>query len=315
MGKMGTSGALLCALMASVFVVGCGDDDGPGGAGGTSGGGSGGSSGVGGRQPPPPVTCGSNECTAPEGSAASGIIACCLDDNGCGLQTPLAPKCLAPNQPGGLDLSCPGYTNPDVGIALAGCCAADGKCGALDPMTLGCIAGADLALDEQTCTFQPGNDCTAIIDVVCDGPEDCGDGQQCCGRFAGGSYDRFVCATNCDEAAAAVPGTWSEICHPGQTCSVEGYECKTSPYLPEYLYRCRDTGDLLCGSGGAMDACVAPVTSGPNEISCGDTKCGADEKCCIRTPRDPYCAPADGFCQCIDEPTTDTDAGNTDAGQ
>jgi hypothetical protein len=198
-------------------------------------------------------------------------------------------------------------------ISLKGCCAADGKCGGLDPQNLGCIPGDKLSLPDQACQFQPDNDCTAIIDVVCDGPEDCPNGEMCCGHY-GGSYDRFICASTCDEAAVTMPGVWSEICHPGQVCADPAYQCASIDYLPDFLYRCRDTGSLLCGTTNAvMDACVEPVNSGPNEISCGDAKCGDGEKCCIRTPREPYCAPKDGYCQCITE-SGNTDGGNADSG-
>lgn len=313
MGTIAARAALLGALVASVLFVGCSSDDKP--AAGT--GGSGGSGGSGGTPPPPPVMCGTNSCTAPEGSAAYGISACCLADNACGLQTPLAPDCLPPDAPGGLDPSCPDFAMDP--IMMRGCCAANGKCGGLDVANLGCIPGDKLSLPDQDCVFQPNNDCTAIIDVVCDGPEDCASGQQCCGRYSGGSYDRFTCATSCDEAAAADGAIWSEICHPGQTCAIDGYLCLTSQYLPDFLYRCRDMGTVPCGQPNAvMDACVEPVNSGPDEITCGSVKCGADEKCCIRTPHEPYCAPADGFCQCITESgNTDggsLDSGNTDSG-
>ena len=63
-----------------------------------------------------------------------------------------------------------------------------------------------------------------------------------------------------------------------------------------------------------MDACVSAVTSGPDEINCGDIKCGAQEKCCIRPPHEPYCAPADGFCECVTA-SSDQDSGvGNDAG-
>jgi len=311
MTTLWTKTTLALALATTLITVGCGDDDSGSGSGGT--GATSGTGGTGGIQPRPPVMCGGTECIPPEGAATYGIVSCCLPDNGCGLETPLAPgDCLPPNQPGGLDPSCADF-NMDP-ITLKGCCAADGQCGGLDVQSLGCIPGDKLDLPAQSCTFQPDNNCTSIIDVVCDGPEDCGSGQQCCGRFAGGSYDRFVCADTCDEVAATIPGTWSEICHPGQTCSVEGYECRSIDYLPPFLYRCRDTGSDLCEPGAPANECVVAVTSGANEISCGDTTCGAGEKCCIRSPRDPYCAPADGFCQCIVEQGTNMDAGDDDGG-
>jgi len=313
MVTIGTKAALVGALAVGLLFVGCGSDDkASGGTGGSSG-----SGGVGGTPPPPPVMCGTNSCTAPEGSAAYGIFACCLPDNACGLQTPLAEDCLPPDAPGGLDPSCPDFSMDP--ISLRGCCAANGKCGGLDTANLGCIPGDKIGLPDQACTFQPDNNCVAIIAVNCDGPEDCGSGQQCCGRYNGGSYDKFICATSCDDAANAEAGTWSEICHPGQACTNPDYSCAAIQYLPDFLYRCRDTGTLLCGQPNAvMDACVEAVTSGPDEITCGDIKCGAAEKCCIRltgedAPREPYCAPADSACQCVTE-SANTDGGTSDSG-
>jgi hypothetical protein len=291
------------ALAAGLLFVGCSGDDKPAG-------GSGGSGGT-----PAPVTCGTNSCTAPEGSAAYGISACCLSDNACGLLTPFAAdKCLPPDQPGGLDQSCDNVTMDTT--VLRGCCGADGKCGAQAP-ALGCIAGDALGSTQRDCVFEPDNDCAFLTDLVCDGPEDCGLGQQCCGHLAGltgGVYDKFACATSCDSGATGMAGMWLEFCHPGQMCAETSYTCLAfppEPYFPDFLYRCgaNNNGPTLCGTPGAITGmCVEPVTSGPNEISCGDVKCGTDEKCCLRPPHDPYCAPADSFCECI------TSATNTDGG-
>jgi hypothetical protein len=89
----------------------------------------------------------------------------------------------------------------------------------------------------------------------------------------------------------------SEICHPGDACAYAGpadggtpYEClQNTMFLPDYLFRCRDTGD-------------APVKTNLNtqagKINCGDAVCGSGEKCCISNPGLPKCTPVDEPCRC-----------------
>ena len=47
------------------------------------------------------------------------------------------------------------------------------------------------ATAEQSCTYDPNNTCQQLIDVACDGAEDCSNGQMCCGHYNGG-YREFT---------------------------------------------------------------------------------------------------------------------------
>jgi hypothetical protein len=69
-------------------------------------------------------------------------------------------------------------------------------------------------------------------------------------------------------------------------------------YLPAFLARCRDTGEPVGDQ---------PSTKA-NEVSCGMTACGAGEHCCLRDPKEPYCAPLAQECTC-DDPPPAKDAG------
>lgn len=69
-------------------------------------------------------------------------------------------------------------------VTWPGCCTPEGQCGALDSSgTLGCIPNASLMMvAPQACDYDPNNMCTSIVQVTCDGAEDC-PGQQCCGHY------------------------------------------------------------------------------------------------------------------------------------
>ncbi|MCK6537690.1 MAG: hypothetical protein L6Q84_32355, partial [Polyangiaceae bacterium] len=70
-------------------------------------------------------------------------------------------------------------------------------------------------------------------DIKCDGPEDCGSGQICCGTLVqngGGSgyYTDFSCKNSCNYAGARVVcGSSPGVCPSGTTC-------KGSSILPQY---------------------------------------------------------------------------------
>jgi hypothetical protein len=65
------------------------------------------------------------------------------------------------------------------------------------------------------------------MEAFCDGPEDCADGEVCCGTLVGGSrYDRFVCAASCDYA-----GTQRIACHQDAPACPGNNECANSQLL------------------------------------------------------------------------------------
>jgi hypothetical protein len=213
-------------------------------------------------------------------------------------------ECLPYGAKGGIDPSCPAYAAPTS--TLPGCCRPDNQCGAYDgTLGLGCIGNASLKADAQACDYA-ANDCTELVPVVCDGPEDCPSNNQCCGLYSGGSYTQFACMPSCADAGA--PGDaggfalWFEMCHAGQMCKTG--MCLTSMYLPGFLYRCYT-------SGNPPDA---GSTGGPG-VNCGSTTCAAGEECCLRQPHDPYCAPAGTQCACAGVQTVDGGAeGGSEAG-
>jgi len=337
MGRYGLSCLLAVALGCGL--VACGDDDdgmpvdagpdgsvsgtggggrggsgGRGGGGGTAGGagtttaGVGGTAGSAGTMAMPPFECGNDTCTplAP-GSAMLGVTQCCTTANECGVKTPLAANCLPENSPGGADPSCPNFevTGAMVPLTYYGCCTPAGTCGAQAGGTVGCVPNSELMAAEKSCTYDPANTCTRMVDVACDGAEDC-PGQKCCAVYQSG-YRKFECADDC--AAADMPMvtgvTSSEACHPGESCTVAGYTCNEMPmFLPDYLFRCRDTGTAPVNTGGSVLA---------NEINCGDAVCGAGQKCCISVPGQAVCMPKNMPCRCVPE-GVEFDAGVDDAG-
>lgn len=254
------------------------------------------------------TTCGTTRCAdvAPA-LAALGAHACCTAEDGCGIETPLAPDaCLTADAPGGADLACPPLALSELGT-WNGCCNADGQCGALDPSgTLGCVANSNLGAAALSCTYDPSNTCERILEVRCDGAEDCSGGRMCCGEFDGAGYRVFRCATSCAAREQTTGSVWSQACHPGEACETAGFECRSHPgYLPGSLYRCRDAGYVA----------TTPHSTAPAEIHCGTGVCGAGQKCCVSFPGAvAHCAPADAPCACLlDAPVAD-DGGTDDGG-
>ena len=321
--------ALFSIVCAGAMLSACGDDDdngddsdagpdgggesGRGGAGsgagrgGTSGGGSGAGAGAGtGGTMAEPVECGGQTCMPPMGGAMLGT-ACCTDDDECGIESALAPgMCLPANAPGGIDPSCPNYDVMGF-LTWYGCCTPEGQCGALGG-ALGCVPNASLMATPQACTYDPDNTCTRLFEVECDGAEDCSGDQKCCGHYDGG-YRKFTCADDCAAEQTEQGGTWSEACHPGDTCETPDggaaeFMCLANlEFLPDYLFRCRDTGTEPTEAG----------STAAGEINCGEAVCGAGEKCCISEPGVPACVPSGQACTCTNETTPD-DAGTDDAG-
>ncbi|HMJ10797.1 MAG TPA: hypothetical protein VK524_05290 [Polyangiaceae bacterium] len=312
-GAVGVSLVLASALLAAAA---CSDDDdeqGNGGRAGTAG--RGGSSGNGGASGNSGTAgsagtgggggdfrCGDTVCPPVSSTAAEFVEACCTQgSNKCGLVTPLGDSCMELNQPGSLDPTCPAAVIAE-GFSLRGCCRTNGVCGvSTAQIGLGCI---DLPVDGRapaSCTYDPTNTCTALAEVPCDGPEDCSGGQVCCGRYNGGPYDRFECRTSCESADSGVT-QWFEMCHPGQTCTIAGYTCRTSQFLPSYLYRCYTDGTEA----------VTPGNTAASQVNCGSEPCAAGQSCCWRAPGEPYCVQA-GQCRCNQPSDGGAEAGNGDA--
>jgi hypothetical protein len=217
------------------------------------------------------------------------VVACCATTDVCGLQTPLAEGCLLPEPNAGVDPSCPSFTIPGIGLTMQGCCAPGGECGAFDDfMGLGCIKRADLGEAPEACDYDPNNRCTWLAELPCDGPEDCPGTQVCCGHFEGSGYTEFACRDACGEGDGGQTDLWLELCHPGQTCADTTMQCLSSQYLPSFMYRCYTDGT----EPGAPGSTAADV------VNCGSAPCATGEKCCLREPGDPYCAPAGDTCVC-----------------
>lgn len=298
----------LCATSLLAFLVvfpSCGSDEktktgtaaanGTGGAaeagpptGGTSTGGTstGGTSGTTGGTGGDTVTCGSQMCTAPTGASFSNVTPCCQDSGECGLNWSISPECLAPSLPGTSDPTCVSFA-PPTGMTLEGCCGPSG-CGAINPF-MGCVPNSVLGRPDVACMYDPTNDCSQLTEVTCDGAEDCPSGQQCCTRFAGNGFTDFGCYDSCAALNAdAGSADWRQLCHAGDTCEDPTYTCTTSVYLPTFLTRCYNMGT----------AADTTLSSAADEINCGAQTCGSGEKCCLRDPYEPFCAPATDDCKC-----------------
>jgi hypothetical protein len=106
------------------------------------------------------------------------------------------------------------------GVGLPALCALQThKCCARSLRTDTCIeAAASCTCDLPDCS---------VMEAFCDGPEDCEQGQVCCGTLVGGSrYERFACAASCDFG-----GTQRIACHEDQAECPAGTECANSQLL------------------------------------------------------------------------------------
>jgi hypothetical protein len=157
----------------------------------------------------------------------------------------------------------------------------------------------------------PSSICALSVGAECDGAEDCGDGQVCCGEFEPERfrYTRIACADRCEGLNSFA------LCHAGESCSVAGQVCRRSLIIPF---------DFIGVCAPPIEApALASVAAVPDVIACGQRTCEAGvSKCCLRTrfdfaPRlpvalEPYCAPLDDSCGCDHVPppiTDDEDAG------
>ncbi|HVU03880.1 MAG TPA: hypothetical protein VHE30_19110 [Polyangiaceae bacterium] len=266
----------------------------------------------------PVVRCADAPCEEPPGSGVLGARACCIDEDRCGLRAPaLRDACLPRGNPGSVDLSCPVRSLRD-GTFLQGCCTPRGECGLFDRFAdLGCVPpepaatadSGDGASDASVaCRFDPEATCRSVVELPCDGPEDCGEGRACCGRLSHDSYDRFACFASCSDQASSTGELWLEVCHPGEPCADPSLACENAPPLPAFLGRCYanrpplpEAGTLPDGSP-PRDAAVDPTPNADASrlphpgVACGAVTCG--DKCCLADPGEPYCAENGARCAC-----------------
>lgn len=107
------------------------------------------------------------------------------------------------------------------GVGLVTQCAPDTeKCCVRSLETDTCI-GAD-----EPCSCGLSN--CSTLEVFCDGPEDCSDGEVCCGTLSqsGAGYDTFVCATSCQST-----GNQRVACHEQDSKCTGGDICANSQLL------------------------------------------------------------------------------------
>jgi hypothetical protein len=162
-----------------------------------------------------------------------------------------------------------------------------------------------------------GSTCSLAVAARCDGEEDCGEGQVCCGVFdpVRFTYASIGCADSCP-----TDGNHFALCHPGESCSDPGLSCRRSLLIGyEFISVCAGSVDV------PGDATGEPIAG---EIACGESTCRAgSEKCCLRAryeffdlsahTLDPYCMAIDSpedACDCDAVPPARPDAGAPDAG-
>jgi hypothetical protein len=173
------------------------------------------------------------------------------------------------------------------------------------------VSAYDLGAPPRACRYDEIRPCTQLAAVPCDGPEDCPEGDLCCGRLAGSTFDRFECRSACDVPAgeggayedagleaSAQEATWYEICHPGSTCTNPQYQCSKSALLPAFLSRCFTSGAVATTAGSTAAA----------EVNCGGAVCTRGEQCCLHPPQDPSCLAQGEPCDC--QPPSRTQAPN-----
>jgi hypothetical protein len=254
-----------------------------------------------------PVSCGGTQCAEPHSTPLSPGP-CCGDAGGCGVESPMAAAfCALEPGLGGPDLNCPDVAAFD-GAILQGCCSPDGSCGAFDRFgTFGCIPGANLVSPPVACRYKDATRCDRVVEVACDGPEDCPLGFQCCARVQPDHYDAFGCFPDCRAIVDGRHGVWLPLCHPGEPCERAGQLCSTVPELPLPYARCYPSLELEVDSGPPE-----PFETG---VRCGDETCATGEKCCLRPPKRTYCSPIASRCECAPDldASVNVDGGVADA--
>lgn len=156
-----------------------------------------------------------------------------------------------------------------------------------------------------------GSYCYVIVEAECDGPEDCAEGQSCCGIINGGSlaYESLGCQDTCDSANGG-----TRLCHPDPEfvatdggvpapgCATQGHICRRSIVLPAYMTICAAPLDLA-----PTELVGTSVAEG--EVRCGsDDVCGVGERCCMlggwdattraQVQREGKCVAGDQPCAC-----------------
>jgi hypothetical protein len=141
-------------------------------------------------------------------------------------------------------------------------------------------------------------ECSLAVGAECDGNEDCGHKQVCCGHFdqLTFSYTSIGCESTCAGADDF------QLCHSDDVCAA-GTVCRPSLILPYDFIRVCATP--IQGQGPSTDRDVA------DEVACGARNCkGGQEQCCLTahfdrsapypTPvaEEPYCAPRGDDCVC-----------------
>jgi hypothetical protein len=121
------------------------------------------------------------------------------------------------------DLNPSGNVEPGTscGVGLVVLCALDTeKCCTRSLETDTCIATA------ETCSC--GVQGCEVMEAHCDGPEDCMNGDVCCGTLSGSGtgYDDFVCAAQCDGS-----GQQRVACHEQEETCPSGLTCANSQLL------------------------------------------------------------------------------------
>jgi hypothetical protein len=156
----------------------------------------------------------------------------------------------------------------------------------------------------------PDSVCSLAVGAWCDGKEDCAQGQTCCGRFepVRFMYTSIGCKASCDGSNDF------ELCHPGESCTREGTECRSSLIIPHAFI------GVCAGPESSLPVVTGASVAG--KIACGGATCDVGvEQCCLRSRYDfrtmgvsalePYCAPPDHRCSCNHEPV---DAGSSSDG-
>lgn len=224
------------------------------------------------------------------------ISPCCTSDGLCGATTKVFPdKCLPFHAPGAADPACKPFETATHSRPVP-CCASDGTCGGREgpsnqPWQLGCVSGAYWGQPEQSCPFDPNNDCSEVVPVECDGPEDCAYGTACCA--VSDPWGGSVYAFRCLHSSCAILGG---LCHAGESCEIPNAGYGST------INQCTEIGKYpflgFC-NGRVGDPVPVQASTAAGEVNCGDAGvCGPGQQCCIRAPYGPYCGPSDKPCAC-----------------
>ncbi|MDH5674882.1 MAG: hypothetical protein OEZ06_22320 [Myxococcales bacterium] len=212
----------------------------------------------------------------------------------------------------GLSLGCgddDGFSHDDAGRPAGRMDAAAADMDAVDAVDAGPPLPPLPEWSGEFATAMDAGACSLLVGARCDGDEDCPGAQVCCGTFnqASFTYDSIECADRCDTANRY------RLCHPGESCLVEGRLCTRSRVLPyEFISLCTMPVTGVVEGTGVAEA---------GRIACGDSSCeAAREHCCLRgvsgggpfstTALEPYCAPLDEACRCELPTDTAQDAGS-----